>query len=103
MSIVLLILVMNFSDFSSSLSRTTPPQDLPVHLIALWYDGKGDWQQAHALVDQLKDQASALVHAYLHRKEGDTWNADYWYNKAGAIRPNLSLEEEWEQLVLRFL
>jgi hypothetical protein len=43
------------------------------------------------------------VHAYLHRKEGDTWNADYWYKKAGKIRPKLSLEEEWEYLVREFI
>ena len=72
-------------------------------LKSLWYDGKGNWQQAHAQVDQLNDQASAWVHAYLHRKEGDTWNADYWYRKAGKTRPNISLDEEWEQLVLEFL
>jgi hypothetical protein len=43
------------------------------------------------------------VHAYLHRKEGDIWNADYWYNRAKQTRPNVSLEKEWEQLVLEFL
>ncbi|MDB5019007.1 MAG: hypothetical protein JWQ28_134, partial [Pedobacter sp.] len=42
-------------------------------------------------------------HAYLHRKEGDVLNADYWYNKAGRKRPALSLDEEWEQLVTHFL
>jgi len=23
------------------------------------------------------------VHAYLHRKEGVEWNAEYWYSRAG--------------------
>ena len=91
------------SEFKASLSLEQPINGLTAPLKSLWYDGKGDWHQAHAQVDHLKDQASARVHAYLHRKEGDLWNADYWYSKAQQIRPNLSLEAEWEQLVLQFL
>ena len=71
-------------------------------LTSLWYDAKGDWEKAHAQVDNLKDIGSAWVHAYLHRKEGDLWNADYWYAKANKTRPNISLEEEWESLVEAF-
>jgi hypothetical protein len=91
------------SEFKSSLKFDQPGHDLSVQLKSLWYDGKGDWHLAHAQVDQLNDKVSAWVHAYLHRKEGDTWNADYWYNRAGQSRPNVSLDEEWEQLVLHFL
>ena len=72
-------------------------------LKALWYDGKGDWKKAHDQVDHLSGKSAARVHAYLHRKEGDLWNADYWYSKAGEKRPTLSLEEEWKELVERFL
>ena len=95
--------VKTLAEFKESLNLEQPESGLPVQLRSLWYDGKGDWHQAHAQVDHLTDQASARVHAYLHRKEGDIWNADYWYNKAREGRPDLSLEEEWEQLVLRFL
>ncbi|MBS1522101.1 MAG: hypothetical protein JST50_13950 [Bacteroidetes bacterium] len=91
------------AEFKESLNFEQPARELSAPLKSLWYDGKGDWHQAHAQVDHLNDQASAWVHAYLHRKEGDIWNADYWYNKARQSRPNLSLEEEWEQLVLHFL
>ncbi|HTK18603.1 MAG TPA: hypothetical protein VL442_03790 [Mucilaginibacter sp.] len=91
------------AEFKESLNTTQPDSRLSVQLRSLWYDGKGNWHQAHAEVDQLTDRASAWVHAYLHRKEGDIWNADYWYNKAQKKRPDLSLEEEWEQLVLQFL
>jgi len=91
------------TEFKGSLKLETPARGLSAQLKSLWYDGKGDWHQAHAQVDHLTDPASAWVHAYLHRKEGDIWNADYWYGKAGKIRPNLSLEEEWEELVLQFL
>lgn len=93
----------NLQDFKTSFTTEQPPLHLPLHLQALWYDGKGDWQTAHDLIDQENDQNSAYVHAYLHRKEGDSWNADYWYRRAGKTRPALSLNEEWEQLVSLFL
>jgi hypothetical protein len=38
------------------------------------------------------------VHAYLHRKEGEEWNADYWYRRAGHYR-RADLNEEWQALV----
>ncbi|WP_129715260.1 hypothetical protein [Pedobacter sp. SYP-B3415] len=91
------------SEFKESLQATEPPHALSVQLKSLWYDGKGNWQRAHAQVDHLSDQASAWAHAYLHRKEGDIWNADYWYRQAGKKRPDTTLDKEWEQLVLHFL
>ncbi len=90
-------------EFKESLRSDQPADTFSAQLKSLWYDGKGDWHQAHAEVDHLNDRDSAWVHAYLHRKEGDIWNADYWYNKARQTRPALSLQEEWEQLVIRFL
>lgn len=72
-------------------------------LAALWWDGKGNWNKAHDQVDHLPGKDAARVHAYLHRKEGDLWNADYWYRQAGIARPNQSLEQEWESLVRYFL
>ena len=65
---------------------------------ALKLDKEGDWQGAHDLVDQLGGQDAAWVHAYLHRKEGDQWNADYWYRRAGQPSFSGSLDDEWEQL-----
>lgn len=91
------------TQFKESLNLKQPVIGLSAQLKSLWYDGKGDWSQAHAQVDRLSDKQSAWVHAYLHRKEGDIWNADYWYSKAKRVRPNISLEQEWEQLVLEFL
>jgi hypothetical protein len=91
------------TEFKESLKLEEPIAGLSVQLRSLWYDGKGDWHQAHAQVDHLTDQASSWVHAYLHRKEGDIWNADYWYNKARQTHPDVSLEKEWEALVLAFL
>ena len=93
----------SLEDFKASLQLDQPAEALSVQLTSLWFDGKGDWHQAHGQIDHLKDKESAWVHAYLHRKEGDIANADYWYSKAGKIRPKLSLADEWEQLVLQFL
>tara|TARA_R110002020_G_scaffold11317_1_gene42674 strand:+ start:312 stop:605 length:294 start_codon:yes stop_codon:yes gene_type:complete len=72
-------------------------------LKALWYDGNGYWEKAHDQVDSLDGKDAASVHAYLHRKEGDQWNADYWYRRAGANRPDATLKEEWLTLLSKFL
>jgi hypothetical protein len=82
----------------------TDPENLQgkSELLALWFDGHDDWEKSHDQVDQLPGKSAARIHAYLHRKEGDQWNADYWYKKAGESLPNLALEEEWAELVRRY-
>ncbi|WP_240312783.1 hypothetical protein [Flavihumibacter solisilvae] len=69
----------------------------------MWYAGKDDWNRAHELVQDLPDQVAAHIHAYLHRTEGDIWNADYWYQRAGRQRPNNSTEAEWTEIVASLL
>ena len=87
----------------ASLNAGEPDPNFTVPLKSLWFDGKCDWQMAHQQVDHLSDRESAWVHAYLHRKEGDNANADYWYRRAGKTRPDIPLENEWEILVKHFL
>ena len=94
---------MNLTLFKESISANEPPARLSTYLHALWYDAKGDWKKAHELIQDLPDKKAAWIHAYLHRKEGDVWNADYWYRNAGRQRPALSLNEEWAQLATAFL
>lgn len=89
--------------FKESLLKDAPDPQLSTILKSLWYDAKGDWKRAHDLVDQLPGSDAAWVHAYLHRKEGDVWNADYWYDRAKKTRPSYSLEEEWTNLVDYFI
>ena len=89
---------MDIAAFTKTLSETHPPVSLPVHLTALWFDAKGDWNAAHDLINDLEDKQSAWVHAYLHRKEGDIGNADYWYRRAGKKRPSTTLKEEWDHI-----
>ena len=57
------------------------------HLRALWYDINGDWDAAHNIVQVMNDINAMWIHAYLHRKEPDVWNAKYWYNRAGKSYP----------------
>jgi hypothetical protein len=95
---------MDFEKFSQSIkSDQTVPAVLDVHLKALWFEGKGDWNRAHDLIDQLDDQTSAHVHAYLHRVEGDLWNAKYWYGRAGQPVYKGDLADEWQELVKMLL
>jgi hypothetical protein len=90
---------MNLDDFKASLAAENPPAGLPVTLAALWWDAKGDWIRGHSLVDELESQDGMAVHAYLHRKEGADWNADYWYRKAGRAFHRPELDDEWQALV----
>jgi hypothetical protein len=44
----------------------------------------GDWQAAHAIVQDDEDSRIACwAHAIVHVMEGDLANARYWYRKAG--------------------
>jgi len=94
---------MNLTDFKQTLSANNPPADLFVYQQALWYEAKDQWDKAHELIQDLPHKNASWIHAYLHRKEGDTWNADYWYNKGNKKRPAIALPEEWEQLATQFL
>jgi hypothetical protein len=86
---------MNLEQFNVSINEEqTPPTGLSIPLNALWWDAKGDWARAHALVDELESVEGMAVHAYLHRKEGSASNADYWYQRSGRsfYRPTLEAE-----------
>jgi hypothetical protein len=90
---------MNSDEFRASVAKEAPPAALSAPLAALWWDAKGDWSRAHALVDELETVDGMSVHAYLHRKEGSVANADYWYQRAGRGFYRPALEAEWEALV----
>ena len=94
----IIILSINLQSFQESLSATQPPGDTSEYIKALWYDANGNWDEAHKLIQDINDTNASWIHAYLHRKEGDISNADYWYSKAGKNRPSVSSEMEWEQI-----
>jgi hypothetical protein len=85
--------------FEASLAGAAPPAGTTVPLEALWWDAKGDWEEAHRHAQQDEGAAGAWVHAYLHRKEGDLANAGYWYRRAGKTAPEGALADEWRMIV----
>ncbi len=86
--------------------RTLPPEEaaaLPTLLHALWLDAHGDWAAAHALVDELETPDGCWVHAYVHRKNGETSNAAYWYPRAGKPFCTGSSDDEWTAVATHLL
>ena len=90
---------MRFPEFISTLHNSKPNTDWFIELQALCLDKNGFWDEAHKLIQSFPGKGSARVHAYLHRKEGDEWNANYWYARTDDSMPDISLKEEWEYLV----
>ena len=68
------------------------------HLKALDLAREGGWNESHKLVQKYSDNLSCLIHAYLHRVEGNMSNAKYWYRRAGVDMPNNKLEDELKRL-----
>jgi hypothetical protein len=90
---------MNIADFQATIEKDLADRDLSAPLQALWWDAKGDWTRAHQLVDELETPEGMAVHAYLHRKQGEQRNADYWYRLAGRTYYRVHLTDEWTALV----
>jgi hypothetical protein len=90
---------MRYREFMDSLEQDACPAELGPGLRALWYDARGDWDTAHGIVQATDGTPAARIHAYLHRKEGDDWNARYWHRCAGTEFPTgLGLQAEWDGL-----
>ena len=89
---------MQFDEFNKSIAAAAPPENLNQYALALWYDAKGHWEKAHAIVQDMQDSTGARIHGYLHRKEGDSGNAAYWYTRAGRQMPTNTLHKEWEEI-----
>lgn len=95
---------MTLNEFNATLKNAKPPFGLHPVAEGLWYDAKGDWEQAHNIAQGREGTRDYdRLHAYLHRKEGDEWNAGYWYRRAGAAVFSGTLEEEWSELIETFL
>ncbi|WEK49443.1 MAG: hypothetical protein P0Y66_17145 [Candidatus Kaistia colombiensis] len=73
----------SLENFRATLGDAEPPAGFSAPLAALWHLEKGEWDAAHALVQDDEGRAGAWVHAHVHRIEGDLWNARYWYGRAG--------------------
>jgi len=83
---------------------SSPVEAAPTRpLKALWHAAHGDWTAAHEEAQVGEDRESAWVHALLHREEGDQWNAEYWYRRAGKPVFTGTLDEEREQMIAALL
>ena len=91
------------ADFRASLSDAAPAAELDPPLAALWWAAKGQWDEAHKIVQAEETADAAWVHAYLHRVEGDLGNAGYWYRQAQKPVAQDALEAEWERIVSALL
>ncbi|MCK1335300.1 hypothetical protein IVB38_04450 [Bradyrhizobium sp. 38] len=96
-------MVVNMAAYIASLDGAAPAPDLSAPLAGLWWAAKGDWDQAHKIVQDEGSREAAWVHAYLHRVEGDLGNAGYWYRQAGQPVAKDSLQAEWERIAATLL
>ena len=94
---------MTIEQFRMTLENPTAPAGFPPALRAMWEDAKGNWSEAHAIAQDIEDKTGSLIHAYLHRKEGDLGNAGYWYRRAGEPTAHDTLDEEWTRIVSALL
>jgi hypothetical protein len=94
---------MTLDDFRQSLTADQPPAQFLPALLGLWWDAKGDWKKAHESAQQDEGPEGSWVHAYLHRKEDDQSNAEYWYGRAGKPVCQEPLDAEWLGIVRELL
>jgi hypothetical protein len=95
--------VMDLAAFRASLTLSSPPLNLSPALQALWLEARGDWDGAHDSAQADEGGAGDWVHAYLHRKEGDSGNAAYWYRRARKPVCRTSVDDEWAAIASELL
>jgi hypothetical protein len=94
---------MTFAEFERSLKTDRPPRGLAPALAALWWAKKDDWAKAHTIVMNENGHDAAWVHAWLHRVEGDTGNAAYWYRQAKKPVVSGAFDPEWQAIATALL
>jgi hypothetical protein len=94
---------MSIETFRRALMHDSPPAGWSRALQALWYQGKGDWERAHALAQDVDAADGFWVHAHLHRTEGERVNAGYWYRCAGRTPSAAPIAQEFEEIATTLL
>jgi hypothetical protein len=93
---------MTIEEFKATLNDKEPPSVAPA-LRAMWYAANGKWEEAHRIAQDINSPSGALVHAYLHRLEGDLGNARYWYRQASQTEATDGLQPEWARITTALL
>jgi len=55
---------------------------------------KGNWDEAHRIVQDMQDVFAYWIHANLHREEGNQGSARYWYGEAKKEYTEIAVKEE---------
>ena len=85
--------------FRDSLELESPADIWPEALKAVWWAANGNWENSHNIAQDIPSDVGNWIHAFLHRQEGDKWNAGYWYSRANRDFPVSTLEEELNTIV----
>lgn len=93
----------DYKEFEITLTLEIPPTDWPETLRSLWYKANDNWEASHTIAQDIKNPMGSLIHAHLHRDEGDIYNAKYWYTKAGRAFTDISLKEELRLLIAEII
>lgn len=57
-----------------------------------------NFEDAHLVLKHYESPEAAWLRAFLYRKGGDSWNANYWYDKAGRTMPTSSIDIELKEI-----
>ena len=91
---------MTAQEFRDSLELDLPPAELSLALAGLWWDAKGELDESSRIgATGCRSRRGMGTCVHLHRKEGDSSNAAYWYQRAGKSLAHTSLEREWDEIV----
>jgi len=91
---------------ASAASDAEPPASLSGEAQALWYAKRAghcadnaDWTAAHDIAQEIHTSMGSWIHALLHLIEGDQWNADYWFSRAGkpSKKPK-DIDSLWDEI-----
>jgi hypothetical protein len=89
---------------ASELATLNDPSGLSPEAHSLWLAKKGEWDAAHNIAQDIHTKTGSWIHALLHVIEGDQWNADYWFTKAG--RPSRGpgdVDALWDEIATAVL
>jgi hypothetical protein len=85
-------------------AAATLPSGLTPEAEALWHARHGSWESAHNIAQDIPTKLGSWIHALLHVIEGDQWNADYWFSKAGRpSRGPTEVDDLWQEIAATIL